>query len=43
MDVTDPGFVPPQEAIGKMIKTIDGLSTEDSRRFMDNDGKDHPW
>ena len=38
-----PGFVPPAEAIGKMIRTIDGLSMKDSGRFMDNDGKDHPW
>jgi NAD(P)-dependent dehydrogenase (short-subunit alcohol dehydrogenase family) len=38
-----PGFVPPAEAIGKMIKTIDGLTMKDSGRFMDNDGKDHPW
>jgi NAD(P)-dependent dehydrogenase (short-subunit alcohol dehydrogenase family) len=38
-----PGFVPPQEAIGKMIKTIEGLSIKDTGRFMDNDGKDHPW
>src|ERR1700729_3823238 len=38
-----PGFVPPAEAIGKMIKTIDGLTLKDSGRFMDNDGKDHPW
>jgi NAD(P)-dependent dehydrogenase (short-subunit alcohol dehydrogenase family) len=38
-----PGFVPPAEAIGKMIKTIDGLTLRDSGRFMDNDGKDHPW
>jgi NAD(P)-dependent dehydrogenase (short-subunit alcohol dehydrogenase family) len=38
-----PGFVPPQEAIGKMIKTIDGLSLKDTGRFLDNDGKDHPW
>jgi NAD(P)-dependent dehydrogenase (short-subunit alcohol dehydrogenase family) len=37
------GFVPPEEAIGKMIKTIDGLTLKDSGRFMDNDGKDHPW
>jgi hypothetical protein len=26
-----------------MIKTIDGLTMKDSGRFMDNDGKDHPW
>ena len=38
-----PGFVPPEEAIGKMIKTIDGLTLKDTGRFMDNDGKDHPW
>jgi NAD(P)-dependent dehydrogenase (short-subunit alcohol dehydrogenase family) len=38
-----PGFVPPQEAVGKMIKTIDGLTLKDTGRFMDNDGKDHPW
>jgi NAD(P)-dependent dehydrogenase (short-subunit alcohol dehydrogenase family) len=38
-----PGFVPPEEAIGKMIKTIDGLTLKDSGRFMHNDGTDHPW
>jgi NAD(P)-dependent dehydrogenase (short-subunit alcohol dehydrogenase family) len=38
-----PGFVPPAEAVGKMIRTIDGLTLKDSGRFMDNDGKDHPW
>jgi NAD(P)-dependent dehydrogenase (short-subunit alcohol dehydrogenase family) len=38
-----PGFVPPPEAVGKMIKTIDGLTLKDSGRFLDNDGKDHPW
>jgi NAD(P)-dependent dehydrogenase (short-subunit alcohol dehydrogenase family) len=38
-----PGFVAPEVAIGKMIKTIDGLSIKDTGRFMDNDGKDHPW
>ena len=37
------GFVAPEEAIGKMIRTIDGLTIKDSGRFMDNDGKDHPW
>jgi NAD(P)-dependent dehydrogenase (short-subunit alcohol dehydrogenase family) len=37
-----PGFVPPEEAIGKMIKTIDGLTIRDTGRFLDNDGKDHP-
>ncbi len=38
-----PGFVPPEEPIGKMIKTIDGLTVKDSGRFIDDDGKDHPW
>jgi NAD(P)-dependent dehydrogenase (short-subunit alcohol dehydrogenase family) len=38
-----PGFVPPEEAIGHMIKTIDGLTIKDSGRFLNNDGTDHPW
>lgn len=38
-----PGFMPPEEAIGKMIHTIDGLTLKDSGRFMDNDGNDHAW
>jgi len=38
-----PGLESPESAIGKMIKVIDGLSLKDSGRFMDNDGKDHPW
>jgi NAD(P)-dependent dehydrogenase (short-subunit alcohol dehydrogenase family) len=38
-----PGFVPPEEAVGKMIKTIDGLTLKDTGHFLDNDGKDHPW
>ncbi len=38
-----PGFVPPPVAVGNMIKTIDGLKLKDSGRFLDNDGKDHPW
>ena len=42
-DTKLPGFVPPAEAIGKMIKTIDHLTPKDSGRFLDNDGKDHPW
>jgi NAD(P)-dependent dehydrogenase (short-subunit alcohol dehydrogenase family) len=42
-DAKLPGFVPPAEAIGKMIKTIDGLTIKDTGRFLDNDGKDHPW
>jgi NAD(P)-dependent dehydrogenase (short-subunit alcohol dehydrogenase family) len=42
-DLKLPGFVPPQEAIGKMIKTIDGLTIKDTGRFLQNDGRDHPW
>jgi len=42
-DVKLPGFVPPSEAVGSMIHTIDGLTIKDSGRFLDNDGKDHPW
>ncbi len=42
-DVKLPGFVPPEEAIGKMVKTIDGLTLEDTGRFLNNDGTDHPW
>jgi hypothetical protein len=32
----------PQEAIGNMIRTIDGLTIRDSGRFLDNDDTDHP-
>jgi NAD(P)-dependent dehydrogenase (short-subunit alcohol dehydrogenase family) len=42
MDVTDAAQIE-AEAVGKMVKTIDGLSIRDTGRFMDNDGKDHPW
>ncbi|MCP5144078.1 MAG: SDR family oxidoreductase [Gammaproteobacteria bacterium] len=42
-DLKLPGFVPPEVAIGKMITTIDGLTFEDSGRFLQNDGRDHPW
>ena len=38
-----PGFVPPSEAVDKMIHTIDALTIKDTGRFLDNDGKDHPW
>jgi hypothetical protein len=26
-----------------MIKTIDALTIKDTGRFLQNDGKDHPW
>jgi NAD(P)-dependent dehydrogenase (short-subunit alcohol dehydrogenase family) len=42
-DLKLPGFVPPAEAVGKLVKTIDGLTLQDSGRFMHNDGRDHPW
>ena len=38
-----PGFVPPSEAVGKMIATIDGLTLKDSGRFLQNDGRNQPW
>lgn len=38
-----PGFVPPEEAIGRMIRTIDGLTLADTGRFLESDGSDHPW
>jgi NAD(P)-dependent dehydrogenase (short-subunit alcohol dehydrogenase family) len=42
-DMKLPGFVPPEEAIGKMIRTIDALTVKDTGRFLNNDGTDHPW
>jgi NAD(P)-dependent dehydrogenase (short-subunit alcohol dehydrogenase family) len=42
-DLKLPGFVPPSEAVGKMIATIDGLTVKDNGRFLQNDGKDQPW
>jgi NAD(P)-dependent dehydrogenase (short-subunit alcohol dehydrogenase family) len=42
-DMKIPGLMSPQEAIGNMIRTIDGLTIRDSGRFLDNDGTDHPW
>jgi NAD(P)-dependent dehydrogenase (short-subunit alcohol dehydrogenase family) len=42
-DLELPGAMTPEEAIGKMMHTIDGLTFEDSGRFLKNDGSDHPW
>jgi NAD(P)-dependent dehydrogenase (short-subunit alcohol dehydrogenase family) len=42
-DLKLPGFVPPPEAVGKMIVTIDGLTLKDSGRFLQTDGRDQPW
>jgi NAD(P)-dependent dehydrogenase (short-subunit alcohol dehydrogenase family) len=41
--VAIPGLEPAEQAIGKMIRTIDALSTKDTGRFLENDGRDHPW
>lgn len=38
-----PGVLTPEEAIGRMIDTIDNLSFEDSGRFINNMGEDMPW
>jgi NAD(P)-dependent dehydrogenase (short-subunit alcohol dehydrogenase family) len=38
-----PGFVPPAEAVGRMIGTIDRLTPKDSGRFLQSDGRDQPW
>jgi NAD(P)-dependent dehydrogenase (short-subunit alcohol dehydrogenase family) len=42
-DLRLPGFVPPSEAVSKMITTIDGLTLKDSGRFMQSDGRDQAW
>lgn len=42
-DLKMPGMLPPEEAIGRMMKTIDGLTIKDSGRFLQNDGRDQPW
>jgi NAD(P)-dependent dehydrogenase (short-subunit alcohol dehydrogenase family) len=42
-DIKLPGFVSPEEAAAKLITTIGGLTKKDSGRFMENDGRDHPW
>jgi hypothetical protein len=41
--VTLPGLLPAPEAIGIMIATIDRITPDDSGRFLDNEGGDHPW
>lgn len=38
-----PGILTPEEAIGRMINTIDNLTIEDSGRFINNTGEDMPW
>jgi NAD(P)-dependent dehydrogenase (short-subunit alcohol dehydrogenase family) len=41
--LTLPGLLPAEEAIARMIGTIDRLTPNDSGRFLDNEGRDHPW
>lgn len=42
-DIELPGALTPEEAIGRTIKTIDGLTLADGGRFLHNDGRDVPW
>ena len=42
-DLKFPGLISPEEAADRLIKTIGGLTKTDSGRFMENDGRDHPW
>jgi NAD(P)-dependent dehydrogenase (short-subunit alcohol dehydrogenase family) len=42
-DLRLPGFVPPSEAVSRMITTIDGLTMKDSGHFLKSDGSDQPW
>jgi NAD(P)-dependent dehydrogenase (short-subunit alcohol dehydrogenase family) len=42
-DVNMPGLVPPEEAVGTMIRTIDALTMKDTGRFLQADGRDQPW
>jgi NAD(P)-dependent dehydrogenase (short-subunit alcohol dehydrogenase family) len=43
-DVDVPGVMTPEEAISRMIKTIDGLTIKDTGRFINNaNGTDMPW
>jgi len=38
-----PGLQAPAVVIPKLMKVIDGLSIEDTGRFLTNDGNDQPW
>jgi len=38
-----PGMEESPEAIGKMIWTIEGLTLEDSGKFLRNTGEVQPW
>jgi len=43
IDVNMPGILTPEQAIGRMIATIDKLTFKDSGRFINNMGEDMPW
>ena len=38
-----PGLMPTPEAVGKLMKVIDGVTIRDTGRFLNNDGGDQPW
>jgi NAD(P)-dependent dehydrogenase (short-subunit alcohol dehydrogenase family) len=38
-----PGLIPTPVAVGKMMKVIDGITINDTGRFLTNDGVDQPW
>lgn len=42
-DVLLEGALTPTEAVGRLVRVIDSLSIEHTGRFLDNQGKDHPW
>jgi NAD(P)-dependent dehydrogenase (short-subunit alcohol dehydrogenase family) len=42
-DLNMPGLIPTEEAVSKMVKTIEGLTMSDTGRFLQNDGKDMAW
>ncbi len=42
-DLVIPGAISPREAASRMANVVDNLTIEDTGRFMQNDGTDHPW
>jgi NAD(P)-dependent dehydrogenase (short-subunit alcohol dehydrogenase family) len=42
-DLVLEGLIPPGVAAEKLIGVIAGLTKQDSGRFLNNDGTDHPW
>ena len=37
------GLMPTPVAVGRMMQVIDGLTMQDSGRFLTNEGRDRPW